>query len=145
MNVIVKNIKIYINRNVKQIVKQVFIINNQEIVKVKNIYFFFHGMLYDIHTFLKIEKKLDECDYNLVFVEYNSFLKDNEESTYCFTQIKEMSDLIYEFICNFLEGKNPEKVILCGHSHGNNYPIELLDKFITNRKYVDKLSYIGIK
>ena len=111
----------------------------------KKYLFFFHGMLYGIHSFSEIEKKSDEFDYNLVFVEYNSFKQGNEELTYGFTQIKEMSDLIYEFICNFLEGKNPEKVILCGHSHGNNYPIELLDKFITNRKYVDKLSYIGIK
>lgn len=113
--------------------------------KSKKYLFFFHGMLYDIHSFWKIEKQLDECDYNLVFVEYNSFKKDNEEITYGFTQIKEMSDLIYTFICDFLKDKNPEKVILCGHSHGNNYPIELLDNFITNNKYVDKLSYIGIK
>ena len=113
--------------------------------KSKKYLFFFHGMLYDIHTFWEIEKKLAECDYNLVFVEYNSFKQGNDEVTYGFTQIKEMSDLIYTFICNFLEDKNPENVILCGHSHGNNYPIELLDRFISEKKYTDKLYYIGIK
>jgi len=113
--------------------------------KSKKYIFFFHGMLYDIDCLFKIEKGLADCDYNLVFVEYNSFKQGNDEVTYGFTQIKEMSDLIYTFICDFLKDKNPENVVLCGHSHGNNYPIELLDRFIKDGKYTDKLCYLGIK
>ncbi len=57
--------------------------------------------------------------------------------------VKKMSDKFYTFINNFLTGKNPEKVILSGYSHGNTYCLELLERLINNDKYMDKLVCLG--
>ena len=53
--------------------------------------------------------------------------------------------ILYEFIIGFLKDKNPNMVILSGHSHGNTYCFELLDRFIKDKKYSDKLVYLGCK
>lgn len=59
--------------------------------------------------------------------------------------VKKMSNKFYTFINNSLTSKNPEKVILSGHSHGNTYCFELLERFIKDGKYMDKLVYLGCK
>lgn len=125
--------------------------------------FFFHGMKYDIEAFAYYHTTVTEddgkevevsntsvgplknCGYNIVVVEYNSFNESGTEKSFGLENIKNMSDKIYTFINNFLDGKNPEKVILSGHSHGNTYCFELLERFIKDGKYMDKLIYLGCK
>ena len=124
--------------------------------------FFFHGMTYSLERFayyyttsteygkeVKLSNfdvgPLKDCGYNIVVVEYNSFNESGTEKVFGLENVKKMSDKLYTFTNNFLTGKNPEKVILSGHSHGNTYCFELLERFIDNDKYMDKLVYLGCK
>ena len=119
--------------------------------KSKKYIFFFHGMLYNLDS-LGMETTNEyfkkNTEYNFINVEYVS-LKNNAgvEVTYGLSQINAMSKIIYNFIKNFIKrnGGNPEAIILCGHSHGNTYPTEILNLFVDENLYVDKLAYLGCK
>lgn len=119
--------------------------------KSKKYIFFFHGMLYnldsgdmgDTNDYFK-----ENAEYNFINVEYISLKnKEGVEETYGLSQINKMSNIIYKFIKNFIEsnGGDPQEIILCGHSHGNTYPTEILKLFVKEDKYVDKLAYLGCK
>lgn len=114
----------------------------------KKYMFLFHGMWYSIENYWGFDSVITSItpDYNVVFVEWNSFKGvSGEEETYGFVHLKKMSELLYEFICDFLKDKDLEKVFLVGHSHGNTYAIDILSKFVSENKYIDKLVYLGCK
>lgn len=119
-------------------------------IKSKRYIFFFHGMLYnldsgDMDAANDYFKK--NTEYNFINVEYISLTNEGVEKTYGLSQINKMSHIIYQFIKKFIEndGGDPQEIILCGHSHGNTYPTEILNLFVEENLYVDKLAYLGCK
>lgn len=120
-----------------------------------NYVFFFHGMLYKIDNYdlIKLEKAVTGSDlrsYHFVSIEYNSFHVggDDVEQALGFSDIDDLCRRkVYPFIKKFLEGKNPNKVIFVGHSHGNTYAIRVYAEakegnLISN---VGNIGYLGCK
>ena len=116
-----------------------------------------------------------DLDYNIVLIEYNSIvdkklyestkerikndttIKDKDkdlellfaskeyEVLYGLDQVNDMSVLLSNTIKNFLEGKNIDELVICGHSHGNNYGLEVLKNLVKDKFNTDKLVYLGCK
>ena len=117
--------------------------------------FFFHGMLYaiDCDDLIEIEKAVPGSDlksYHFVSIEYNSFYVGGADGEVAlgFTDIDDLCDnMVYPFIQEFLRGKNPNRVIFIGHSHGNTYAIRVYAKARENKLIndVNKIGYLGCK